>query len=281
MNEKMPFMRIYVGDELRSGINDCSLEADGLWKRMRMIMHDSEKVGYLQIQNKPMTDEFVAKKCGVGVELYRKLLNELFARVIPPPTPTGILCDPLMVAQEKKRIDGQDYGRKGGNPKLVEGSLKGGLRVALRVGDKGSLKPKSSHVMSVSDSIQSQSQGNNIPPTPFQGDGGASPPDGASNPTPTEPKPYEVKTTMQKLTCGWKVLCGVEHDDRDWDRLNYSRARKSLTEILAVFAGDHVMALDCLQDIVEELKKKGLEFSLERAVKSRVIEWKNRNLQKV
>lgn len=47
MKNNVPFFRIFPGDELRGPISGCSLAAQGLWFRLRIIMYDCEPQGYL------------------------------------------------------------------------------------------------------------------------------------------------------------------------------------------------------------------------------------------
>lgn len=74
---KLPSFTFYPGDWLRNDVAGCSLEAQGLWLRMMIVMHDAEVYGELSVNGKPMPDEFVAKKCGVSATKYRKYLREL------------------------------------------------------------------------------------------------------------------------------------------------------------------------------------------------------------
>jgi hypothetical protein len=44
---KIPYLPIYPGDELQSPISSCSLAAQGLWLRLRLIMQSSPEYGHL------------------------------------------------------------------------------------------------------------------------------------------------------------------------------------------------------------------------------------------
>jgi DNA-binding Lrp family transcriptional regulator len=80
---KSPSFMFYPGDWLRNDISGCSLEAQGLWLRMMMIMHDAQIYGQLVLNNEEMPAEFVAKKIGISPKKYLNLLKELeFAGVI-------------------------------------------------------------------------------------------------------------------------------------------------------------------------------------------------------
>lgn len=80
---KLPSFQFYPGDWLRDDVSGCSLEAQGLWLRMMMIMHDAQIYGQLVLNNEPMSSEFVAKKVGISPKKYANLLKELdYAGVI-------------------------------------------------------------------------------------------------------------------------------------------------------------------------------------------------------
>lgn len=80
---KSPSFMFYPGDWLRNDVSGCSLEAQGLWLRMMMIMHDAQIYGQLVLNNEQMPPEFVAKKVGISPKKYLNLLKELeFAGVI-------------------------------------------------------------------------------------------------------------------------------------------------------------------------------------------------------
>lgn len=80
---KSPSFQFYPGDWLRNDVSGCSLEAQGLWLRLMIIMHDAQIYGQLVLNNAPMPPEFVAKKIGISCKKYSNLLAELdFAGVI-------------------------------------------------------------------------------------------------------------------------------------------------------------------------------------------------------
>jgi len=54
MANALPYMRLYPGDELQAPASYCSLAAQGLWLRLRMIMHSCEPYGYLIPGSKAM-----------------------------------------------------------------------------------------------------------------------------------------------------------------------------------------------------------------------------------
>jgi hypothetical protein len=85
-------------------IATCSLAAQGLWKRMEMIMHTSERYGYLQHLGKPMPDIMVARRIGVSLDEYNAVLKELDEiGWIVREKKSLIIYSELLVKQEEKR----------------------------------------------------------------------------------------------------------------------------------------------------------------------------------
>ena len=84
---------------------------------------------------------------------------------------------------------------------------------------------------------------------------------------------YTAETSLQKAVCGWKIITGQKKDDRSWDKLHWVRVAEKVEALLTYFDGDYKQAVDCMQDIYEELKKKNLDCTIETILK-RSAEWK-------
>ena len=82
-----------------------------------------------------------------------------------------------------------------------------------------------------------------------------------------EPKAYVMNTPLQKVVCGFKIVSGYDKEDRAWDKAHFKRASKSAKILLDFFGGDYVKAVDCIEDLANELKKKDLSWTLETIVK--------------
>lgn len=100
---KLPSFTFYPGDWLRNDVAGCSLEAQGLWLRMMIVMHDAEVYGELSVGGYPMPDEFVAKKCGISRTKYRKFLKELEDFSVINREKTGVIYSGRMRRDEAKR----------------------------------------------------------------------------------------------------------------------------------------------------------------------------------
>lgn len=95
-------------------------------------------------------------------------------------------------------------------------------------------------------------------------------------PLPDISKPYLIDTTLKKVVCGWKVVTGYEKDDRVWDRANWARTAKSAKVILDFFADDWKSAVNCCEEIRQEMTKNKLTCTIETVVKH-MADWKIKN----
>jgi hypothetical protein len=94
-----------------------------------------------------------------------------------------------------------------------------------------------------------------------------------NSPTGNNGKDYEIKTPIQFVVSAFKLCRGVELNDREWDRDNYSRASKSAKELLAIFNSDQERAAQCVEAIAKWAEKNKLDWTIETAVK-RASDWK-------
>lgn len=100
---KLPGFMFYPGDWLRDDISGCSLEAQGLWLRMMIIGHDSDRYGYLSMNGVAIPSGSIAQRCGCTLPQYMTLLAELSAAGVPSRTPEGIIYSRRMVKDALKR----------------------------------------------------------------------------------------------------------------------------------------------------------------------------------
>ena len=100
---KKPSFQFYPGDWLRDPVSGCCLAAQGLWLRMMIIMHDSERYGYLSLNGHPMKPEVIARRCGCTDDEYKTLFAELETAGVPRITNEGIVFSKRMTEDEKHR----------------------------------------------------------------------------------------------------------------------------------------------------------------------------------
>lgn len=100
---KSPSFQFYPGDWLRNDVSGCSLEAQGLWLRMMMVMHDAQIYGQLVLNNEPMSAQFIAKKVGITPKKYLNLLKELDAAGVINRKENGVIYSGRMERDERAR----------------------------------------------------------------------------------------------------------------------------------------------------------------------------------
>lgn len=98
-----PSFQFYPGDWIRDSVSGCSLAAQGLWLRMMILAHDSERYGYLSLNSNPMPPEHIAARCGIPLDTYLVFLAELDRAGVPSRTPDGIIFSRRMVRDERER----------------------------------------------------------------------------------------------------------------------------------------------------------------------------------
>ncbi len=262
MPANLPYIKVYVGDELRSGLSGCSLAAQGLWLRMRFLMHDSKRYGYLISNGMPIPPETAAQRCGCSVEQYMTLLNELFAAEVPGRTPEGIIFCSQMVRDEaertknKKRLD--RFRSKGG--KNNETDLK-----RLCNDDETDLKRTYSYSYSVSSS-NSENELTNYQP----------PPDPRPENQPVDDKPDSMGDSLQET---WEAMEAVNPLDpqfpntsrRDHDRPPDGAA--DISQEAADIANDLKgknsrleprLTIQAIQDALNAMGRNGFDECLQR-----------------
>src|SRR5687768_4957294 len=104
MSKKLPWFSFYPKDWLADPVSGLSLAAQGLWLRMMILAHDSERYGYLVLNGSPIPPAVIARRCGCeSLEQYETLLAELDSVGVPERTPNGIIYSRRMIRDEKKR----------------------------------------------------------------------------------------------------------------------------------------------------------------------------------
>lgn len=108
----LPSFQFYPGDWLRDNVSGCTLSAQGLWLRLMVVMHDSERYGYLCQNGIATPPDVLARKCGATLAEYNSLLDELFAAGVPSRTSDGIIYSRRMVRDAEKRTRDAERQRK-------------------------------------------------------------------------------------------------------------------------------------------------------------------------
>jgi hypothetical protein len=109
---KLPAFQFYPGDWLRDGVSGCSLAAQGLWLRLMLLMHDSERYGYLCNNGSPIPSAQLARRCGCTLAEFEELIAELDSAGVPSRTKDGIIYSRRMSRDAEARAQNADRQRK-------------------------------------------------------------------------------------------------------------------------------------------------------------------------
>lgn len=97
---KLPAIQFYPGDWHRDvGVQSLTLEERGAWFEILLIMHDSEKRGYLSMNGKPIDEETLAVYLRCDLAKVRQTLGKILANgVASTDRETGmIFCRRMVV----------------------------------------------------------------------------------------------------------------------------------------------------------------------------------------
>ena len=117
---KKPYSKFFWSDwRNEMTLKLCSLAARGLWMEMMAIMGLSEKIGYLQIGGKVITEEQLAVLLGCTMDEIRNCLNELEGHGVFSRDENGVPYSRRMAREAKSYLEAKEYGTMGGNPILI------------------------------------------------------------------------------------------------------------------------------------------------------------------
>lgn len=122
MSKKMPAFMFYTGDWMKDpALRGCSLAARGLWIDMLCLMHENPRRGYLQhTSGNPVLLEQLCRMTGCSTDEGSRLLQELEDFGVFSRADNGVVYSRRMVADERKRNQCSDAGKRGGNPILLK-----------------------------------------------------------------------------------------------------------------------------------------------------------------
>lgn len=114
---KAPASQFYWKDwQSDPGLNQCSLEAHGLWINLLAQMAQSEEVGYLIVGSKPLETVEIARSLGVNRRSIDRLLAELGRYNVFSKDDRGAIFSRRMVRDHAQRLRNAEFGRSGGRP---------------------------------------------------------------------------------------------------------------------------------------------------------------------
>lgn len=127
----LPAMPFYFGDWMKAPeIRALELGDRMIWFEMLGFMWESTERGYLTINNKPIQEETLARMLGLTIERLRVGLAAMSNLNVFSTREDGAIYSRRMVGDNAKREKFREFGKKGGNPKLI--GLRGGLSQGIR-----------------------------------------------------------------------------------------------------------------------------------------------------
>lgn len=117
-----PFIKFFKSNWLSdTRLRMCSGEARALWIDLLCIMHDAEERGFLALGGVPFTAAQIARVLSMHHRKVDKLLMELGSNGVYSRDERGVIYSRRMVRDHAKALQDQENGRKGGNPRIVQG----------------------------------------------------------------------------------------------------------------------------------------------------------------
>lgn len=119
---KLPYIKWYFRDAA-ADLRILDAEPRCVWYEMLWLMASSDRYGYLERQERPMTDEEIARLSGLPLKVVMDARPILMADGIPSVEPeTGIWFCRRMVADAHKRDRCAEAGKRGGGSPLLASS---------------------------------------------------------------------------------------------------------------------------------------------------------------
>jgi hypothetical protein len=123
---KRPAIQFYPGDWQRNPkVQSCSVAARGLWFEMLCIMHGGTPYGFLKVGQRVIDPPTLARMVGCSLDECGAWLAELEEADVFSRDKNGVIYSRRMVEDEAKRKQQVKHGKRGGNPDLVKGGVKG------------------------------------------------------------------------------------------------------------------------------------------------------------
>jgi len=110
--QSLPWLKFYPSDWLSDAVAGCSLAAQGLWLRLLIVTHSSQRYGCAEVDGKPIPDELLARRCGCDPEEFRGLLAELYSAGVPGRLANGSICSRRMIRDQEDRDAAADRQRR-------------------------------------------------------------------------------------------------------------------------------------------------------------------------
>lgn len=123
-----PWLKWYPGDWRADPLlRSCEPISRYVWMEMIGLMHEAEPYGHLVLAGRAMDYKTLSRVIGVDAGEVKRAVKELEDRGVFTRTNGGVIFSRRMVRDESRRKTLQENGSKGGNPKLINQEVSGGL----------------------------------------------------------------------------------------------------------------------------------------------------------
>ena len=121
-SSKKPAFQLYPGDWKKDpGVQCLDLEHKGAWIELMLTMHESENIGRLIINGRPMPINGIANILAVSEEKAQKIIDKILELGVASKDPkTGIIYSRRMIRDQKLSQIRRVSGSLGGNPALLQ-----------------------------------------------------------------------------------------------------------------------------------------------------------------
>ncbi|MFH5926428.1 hypothetical protein [Roseomonas xinghualingensis] len=124
-NDRLNWMKFWPKDwRADAALRSCSLAARGLWIEMIGLMHDADPYGHLLVNGRVPDARMLAGMVLSTEKEVKRCLQELEDRGVFD-RDGDVIVSRRMVRDNRARIDGQEAGRRGGNPSLRRSNAEG------------------------------------------------------------------------------------------------------------------------------------------------------------
>lgn len=82
-----------------------------------------------------------------------------------------------------------------------------------------------------------------------------------------EEKAYVMRDPGQQVVGAYKILTGVDLENREWDRMYYSRFKKNAEELLKFFHGSVEACCECMEQVKKWADIRKLDWNFNTVIK--------------
>jgi hypothetical protein len=118
---EVPWFKFYPSDwRADQALRICSAAARGLWIECMCLMHEAKPYGHLLVNGRAVSEAQLANLTGIPQSELMALLMELESAGVFSRDGAGVIYSRRMARDARRAADGKMFGKRGGNPALVD-----------------------------------------------------------------------------------------------------------------------------------------------------------------